>query len=408
MKLPAIRCFLPCREAKDGNISMDYPDPVKSITSPERRSARYAYSLCQNRLVPLIDRAPLLHITSQDLTSFNTLGLKSVAGSLLRFDDRKQLEQLSSIAADYPAVFVLGGGSNVVLGPRLDCLVVKVESRGIRVHDETASDWIVEAQAGEVWHDFVARCVDEGWNGLENLALIPGTVGAAPVQNIGAYGVELDQRFDSLVAWDIMERRLVEMTAADCEFSYRNSVFKRSGQGRWLVLSLRFRLPKTWQPVLDYPDLQRHPVLAAAGTAATPRQVFDAVCDIRRNKLPDPAKLGNAGSFFKNPVVSAHVYDRLKDAFPQLVAYPQASGAYKVAAGWMIDHAGWKGRRMGPAGVHDRQALVLVNHGGATAQDIEMLANAIRADVASRFGVELEQEPVQVPGVTPARAHAGS
>ncbi|NGM87257.1 UDP-N-acetylmuramate dehydrogenase [Parapusillimonas sp. SGNA-6] len=371
----------------------------------DRATARYAYILSQNRLGLLVDRATLLHISSQDLSSFNTLGLKSTAASLLRFSDRAQLAELSSIAADYPAVFVLGGGSNVVLGPRLDCLVVKVESRGIRVHAETASDFIIEAQAGENWHAFVARCVDEGWHGLENLALIPGTVGAAPVQNIGAYGVELDQRFDSLLAWDLTERRLVEMTAADCGFSYRNSVFKRGGQGRWLVLSLRFRLPKAWRPVLDYPDLRRHPALTA-GEAVTPRHVFDAVCDIRRSKLPDPARLGNAGSFFKNPVVDASTYRRLKEAFPQLVAYPQGDGSYKLAAGWMIDHAGWKGRRMGPAGVHDRQALVLVNHGGATAQDIALLAEAIRADVAQKFGVELEQEPVSVPGLAPARLHA--
>lgn len=347
----------------------------------------------------------MLHITSQDLTAFNTLGLKSMAGSLLRFDAGEQLEQLSSIAADYPAVFVLGGGSNVVLSPRLDCLVIKVESRGIRIHAETSTHVIVEVEAGEVWHDFVAHCVEKGWNGLENLALIPGTVGAAPVQNIGAYGVELDQRFDSLLAWDLIERRRVEMKAADCGFSYRNSVFKSAGQGRWLVLSLRFRLPKAWQPVLDYPDLQRHPVLAAAGSAITPRNVFDAVCEIRRNKLPDPAKLGNAGSFFKNPVVSASTYGRLRDAFPQIVAYLQNDGSYKLAAGWMIDQAGWKGRRMGPAGVHDRQALVLVNYGGATAHDIELLADAIRADVAQRFGVDLEQEPVRVSGLAPERTH---
>jgi UDP-N-acetylmuramate dehydrogenase len=346
----------------------------------------------------------LLHITSQDLTSFNTLGLTSLAASLLRFDARDQLEQLSSIAADYPAVFVLGGGSNVVLGPRLDCLVIKVESRGIRIHAETASDVIVEVEAGEVWHDFVARCVDEGWNGLENLALIPGTVGAAPVQNIGAYGVELDQRFDSLMAWDLAERRLVEMKAADCQFSYRNSIFKHGEQGRWLVLSLRFRLSKAWRPVLDYPDLRRHPVLVAAGSSVTARQVFEAVCEIRRNKLPDPATLGNAGSFFKNPVVSASTYAGLKDAYPQMVAYLQTDGSYKLAAGWMIDNAGWKGRRMGPAGVHERQALVLVNHGGATAQDIALLADAIREDVALRFGVALEQEPVPVQVVGQASA----
>ncbi|NYT63532.1 UDP-N-acetylmuramate dehydrogenase [Alcaligenaceae bacterium] len=338
----------------------------------------------------------LLQITDQDLTSFNTLGLQAHARALLRLQTPDQLPELTRLAARHASVFVLGGGSNVVLVPNIDSLVVKLESRGVGIYEQTDSHVIVEAHAGEVWHDFVAGCVERGWNGLENLALIPGTVGAAPVQNIGAYGVELDQRFHSLVAWDLRKGRAVEMGAADCGFSYRNSFFKQAKPGRWLIVKVRFCLPRQWQPVLSYPDLQRHPVLAQAGASTTAQQVFDAVCEIRRHKLPDPAVLGNAGSFFKNPVVGADVLDAIRQAHPNVVVYPQPDGLYKLAAGWLIDQAGWKGRRMGPAGVHDRQALVLVNHGGATAQDIESLAQAIREDVERRFGVRLEQEPVRV------------
>ncbi len=338
----------------------------------------------------------MLHVVDQDLTSFNTLGLRSCARAFVRCTSVDQAQALSALAADYQHVFILGGGSNVVLAPHLDCLVVKVETRGIKLLSQSDDECIVEAQAGEVWHDFVGYCVDQGWHGLENLALIPGTVGAAPVQNIGAYGVELDQRFHSLVAWDMRESKLLEMGPQACGFSYRNSFFKQAEPGRWLILKVRFCLTKIWHAVLGYPDLQHHPVLQAAGAQVTARQVFDAVCDIRQSKLPDPAVLGNAGSFFKNPVVAAAQYQALKQTHPGLVAYAQPDGTYKLAAGWLIDSAGWKGKVAGAVGVHARQALVLVNHGGACADDIAMLADAIRADIAARFGVDLEQEPVRI------------
>lgn len=338
----------------------------------------------------------MLEISTQDLTAFNTLGLRSSASAFTRYQSDTQLAELAAVAGRYPDVFVLGGGSNVVLDSTLSCLVVKVETRGVGIHSQTDHELIIEAHAGEVWHDFVSTCVDRGWDGLENLALIPGTVGAAPVQNIGAYGVELDQRFHSLVAWDMQEGKKVEMAAADCLFSYRNSFFKQARQGRWLILKVRFRLPRQWQPVLDYPDLQRHPTLKAGARSVTARKIFNAVCEIRRHKLPDPALLGNAGSFFKNPIVTSEMFGAIKDGVPDVVAYPQPGGAYKLAAGWLIDQAGWKGRRMGSVGVHERQALVLVNYGGATAQDISRLAEAIQADVAGRFGVSLEREPILV------------
>lgn len=338
----------------------------------------------------------MLEISTIDLVSLNTLGLRSCAKAMTRYRTISQLPELSDICRGYPAVFVLGGGSNVVLESLLESLVIKVESTGVGVHSETDAEIIVEAHAGESWHAFVSGCVDRGWNGLENLALIPGTVGAAPVQNIGAYGVELDQRFHSLVAWDMHEARMVDMDAADCRFSYRNSFFKQAAPGRWLILKVRFQLPKQWHPSLDYPDLRRHPALQRAASSVTPRQVFDAVCEIRRQKLPDPAVLGNAGSFFKNPIVTLAQYESIKANAPEVVAYPQDGGLYKLAAGWLIDRAGWKGRRVGAVGVHERQALVLVNYGGATAHDIKRLAESIRADVMNRFGVLLEQEPVPV------------
>lgn len=339
--------------------------------------------------------APLLHITEQDLSFYNTLGLRSQARAFLRLHSTRNLQDLSETAARYPGVVILGGGSNVVLAPRLDELVVHVATRGVALVDDDADSVLVEAQAGESWHNFVELCVERGWHGLENLALIPGTCGAAPVQNIGAYGVEQSDFFHSLVAWDMRRSMQVEMGPGDCLFAYRDSFFKRAEQGRWVILAVRYRFPREWTPKLGYPDLARHPALALAGPGVIPRDVFNAVCDIRRAKLPDPAELANAGSFFKNPVVNARTFRKLRDLHPGLVAYPVDDGShYKLAAGWLIERAGWKGRRLGPVGMHERQALVMVNHGGASARDIQVLADVIRAEVATRFGVHLEQEPV--------------
>lgn len=340
---------------------------------------------------------PLLHITEQDLTYYNTLGLKSRARAFLRLTDDTALDALTETVQRYSGVVVLGGGSNVVLAPHIDALVVHVGTRGTALVDQEPDADIIEVQAGETWHHFVGTCVRNGWNGLENLALIPGTAGAAPIQNIGAYGVEQHQYFHSLVAWDIPRGRRVEMGPADCRFGYRDSAFKHAQPGRWLILAVRYRLPHRWEAQVAYPDLARHAGIALAGAAATPQQIFDAVCEIRRSKLPDPAKLANAGSFFKNPVVDAQTYNELRMLHPGIVAYPLDDGRrFKLAAAWLIERSGWKGRQLGPVGMHERQALVLVNHGGATARDIQVLADVVRAEVATRFGVHLEQEPVDV------------
>ena len=332
--------------------------------------------------------------TAHDLTRLNTLGLVSQSDAFVTLSDPAQLPALSALARQAESLLVLGGGSNVVLPRRVPGLVAQVAFKGVRLLEARPDAWLVEAAGGENWHRFVETCVDNGWDGLENLALIPGTVGAAPVQNIGAYGVEFDARFHSLTAWDVPAGRLVEMQADDCRFAYRDSAFKHDAPGRWIIVSVRFALPRPWQPVLGYPDLQRHARLAQGAPAA--RDIFDAVCEIRRAKLPDPAVTGNAGSFFKNPIVTAGVRDSLAERFPGLVSYAQPDGGYKLAAGWLIDQCGWKGRALGAAGVHDRQALVLVNRGGATATDIMGLAQAIQQAVADRYGVRLEPEPVVV------------
>jgi len=331
-----------------------------------------------------------------DLSGLNTLGLMAQAQGVLCLDNDASLAAVREALHRYGRVRVLGGGSNVVLGQTLDGLIVRVLTRGVRLLAQSGDERIVEARAGENWHGFVQHCLAQGWPGLENLALIPGTVGAAPVQNIGAYGVELAQRFHSLVAWDLRAGREVEMGLDDCRFAYRDSVFKRAAPGRWLIVTVRFRLPVVWRAVLDYPDLQRYfsSQQGKKQTEIQPLDVFDAVCSIRRSKLPDPAVLPNAGSFFKNPVVSKDQYASLKREHPVCPAYTQPDGRYKLAAGWLLEQAGWKGRRVGAVGMHARQALVLVNYGGATADDVLALAAQVRSSVQQRFGVVLEQEPV--------------
>ncbi|MDN7674377.1 UDP-N-acetylmuramate dehydrogenase [Burkholderia oklahomensis] len=308
-------------------------------------------------------------------------------------------EQFASLAGD-PRVagldtLVLGGGSNVVFTGDFDGLVLLDEIRRRALVREDDGAWYVEAGGGENWHAFVEWTLAEGMPGLENLALIPGTVGAAPIQNIGAYGIEMKEHFASLRAVELATGEIVEFDAQRCAFGYRDSFFKREGRGRFAIVAVTFRLPKAWTPRLGYADVARE--LAARGIdagRASARDVFDAVVAIRRAKLPDPLELGNAGSFFKNPVIDAHVFAALRAREPDVVSYPQPDGRVKLAAGWLIDRCGWKGRALGAAAVHERQALVLVNRGGATGADVLALARAIQRDVLERFGVELEAEPV--------------
>jgi UDP-N-acetylmuramate dehydrogenase len=332
-------------------------------------------------------------VADADLQPLNTFGLPGRARWLAGVGGEAELRELMARPEWAAPRLILGGGSNLVLTGDFDGLVLKVAVPGRRLAGEEAEAWLVEAGAGECWHDFVRWTLNEGWGGLENLSLIPGTVGAAPVQNIGAYGLELAERFAWLEAVDLANGAVVRLDGAACCFGYRDSLFKQEGAGRYLILRVVFRLPKAWRPVVGYADVAKELAGIAAPNAT---QISDAVIAIRRRKLPDPLEIGNAGSFFKNPVVSAAAHARLLAAHPGLPSYPQADGAVKLAAGWLIDQCGWKGRALGPVGTHPNQALVLVNRGGATGTDVRRLAEAIWADVRARFGVELEAEPVFV------------
>jgi UDP-N-acetylmuramate dehydrogenase len=254
---------------------------------------------------------------------------------------------------------------------------------------------VLEVGAGESLHGTVAWAVEHGWAGLENLALIPGSTGAAPVQNIGAYGVELKDRFHSLDAVDLVTGRTVTLGPEECRFGYRDSVFKQHLAGKSLITRVRLLCPKPWVPVLGYLDIERR--MADTGNhAPDARTLFDWVCAIRRAKLPDPAVIGNAGSFFKNPVVSEEQCRDIIGRDPEIVHYPMPDGTVKLAAGWLIDACGWKGKSVGQAGVYERQALVLVNRGGALGGEVVTLARAIQESVYGRFGIRLEPEPVIV------------
>ncbi|RKP48647.1 UDP-N-acetylmuramate dehydrogenase [Pararobbsia silviterrae] len=334
------------------------------------------------------------------LREHNTFGFDVRARQACRIEHESDIDEARAFAARDPALaaaprLVLGGGSNVVLTRDFPGSVWLVALEGRRIVDEDDDAWIVEAAAGENWHAFVAWCLGQGCNGLENLALIPGTVGAAPIQNIGAYGLEMAEYFDSLRAYDFETGQIVEFDDARCAFGYRDSVFKHVARERFLIVSVRFRFPKTWRARAAYADIAR--ALAEAGvTDPSPRDIFDAVVRVRRAKLPDPATLGNAGSFFKNPVIDARQFAELAAAVPDVVSYAQPDGSRKLAAAWLIDRCGWKGRAIADAAVHDRQALVLVNRGRATGADVLALSDAIRDDVFKRFGVMLEAEPVVV------------
>ena len=328
------------------------------------------------------------------LKPYNSFGLPAVAQTLVRIRTDADVRRV----VDDPVLgrapkFILGGGSNIILTRDMPQTVLKVEVPGLRLVEERADAWIVEAGAGENWHDAVMWTLAQGYPGLENLALIPGTVGASPVQNIGAYGLELQDRFDSLDGVDLRTGLGVTLGAELCAFGYRDSVFKHSLAGRVLITRVRFRLPKPWKPVLGYLELERKQ--ADTGIAhPTPMQVAEWVMAIRRHKLPDPAQIGNAGSFFKNPMVSPEQCRDIIGRDPEIVHYPLPDGQIKLAAGWMIDACGWKGKTVGQAGVYEKQALVLVNRGGAIGSEVMTLARAIQESVYGRFGIRLEPEPV--------------
>ena len=370
-------------------------------------------------------QADLAFIPDFSLKQLNTFGIAARARAYLKISDTAQLGAVLAARRADPALaalplLLLGGGSNILLTRDFDGLLLHMAIMGREIvaadRQGEGQAVLVRAGAGENWHDFVQYTLAQGLGGLENLSLIPGTVGASPIQNIGAYGAEIKDVFHSLTVFDLASGQLRSMDGAACRFGYRDSIFKRPEGVGLVIVDVTFALLRQqhWRPNLRYAELalavqealgKDGPGQEALGQDAagqdvletvTPQQVSDTVIAIRRRKLPDPAQIGNAGSFFKNPVVSKAHCATLLAQHPGLVHHAQPDGSEKLAAGWLIDQCGWKGRSMGAAGVYPKQALVLVNHGGASGADIVALAEAIKADVRTRYGVQLEIEPVTI------------
>lgn len=338
------------------------------------------------------------------LKKYNTFGIDAIARHFAVFTTQ---DELAALLDDVPgqmagSPFILGGGSNILLTKNIDGPVMRNEIKGIELVDEDEDYVYVTVGAGESWHGFVQYCLGRNWAGVENLSLIPGSVGAAPMQNIGAYGVEIKDVFHELTAWDLNEKRVFTFTLNDCRFGYRDSIFKGKSKGRFIILSVTFRLNKI--PVFHTAYGAIRDELERMGVQELSIQaISQAVINIRTSKLPDPAQIGNAGSFFKNPTIPSIHFEYLQKQFPDIVGYPEASaggaptagasaGTTKLAAGWLIEQCGWKGYRHGDAGVHTRQALVLVNYGHATGREIYDLSEEILRSVHEKFGVTLERE----------------
>lgn len=325
------------------------------------------------------------------LRALNTFGMDVTAKLFIRFTSEETLDALAgSKEWQSNRRFILGGGSNILFTKDVDALVAMNCMKGIehRGGDDTYA--YVRVGAGEVWHDFVLYCIEHNLGGVENLSLIPGSVGAGPMQNIGAYGVELKDVFHELEAYHVEGRYFVKFRADECNFGYRESVFKNKFKDQFVITRVTFRLSQKPKFNTSYGAIEKE--LERMGVQEISiKAISDAVISIRRSKLPDPKQIGNAGSFFKNPVVSAAQFDVLKTKFPQIVSYPSGD-AFKLAAGWLIEQCGWKGYRDGDAGVHKDQALVLVNYGHAKGEELYQLSGKILASVKEKFGVELERE----------------
>ena len=329
---------------------------------------------------------------NQSLQSLNTFGIKCSAKLFCSVRNEDAVRRLIDDGHFVRETsLILGGGSNVLFTKDFDGIVVQNEIKGIEVIAET-DDWVyVQAGAGENWHEFVRYCIVQGWNGIENLSLIPGNVGASPMQNIGAYGVELKDVFHELEAIHMKTGEIHYFDNGQCEFGYRESIFKKDLKNQYLISRVTFRLSKYFSGNISYGAIQQELDQMKTSTL-TAAQVSQAVINIRSSKLPDPKILGNAGSFFKNPVVDNATLASVLKQFPEVVKYELPDGGFKLAAGWLIEQTGWKGKKLGKCGVHDRQALVLVNHGGASGAEIYELSEQVLQAVKNKFGVELERE----------------
>jgi UDP-N-acetylmuramate dehydrogenase len=326
------------------------------------------------------------------LLPYNTFGFDVKARYFASITTAAQLQDLllDPRWASAPK-WVLGGGSNVLLTKDINALVLRIEIDGIKVVSEEDNELSIKVGAGEKWHEFVLYCVENSYAGVENLSLIPGTVGAAPMQNIGAYGVEIKDIFQELEAVDVQSGTTRRFNASECGFGYRESVFKRALKDQYIITSVTFRLQKTPDFHVSYGDIQKT-LEEMKVEKLSIKAVSDAVIQIRQNKLPDPAQIGNAGSFFKNPEISKQQFDALKEKYPALPGYVMNADTMKVPAGWLIEQAGWKGYREGAVGVHARQALVLVHYGGGTGDEIKVLSQKVQASVEAAYGIRLTAE----------------
>jgi UDP-N-acetylmuramate dehydrogenase len=334
-------------------------------------------------------------LENHPLKRLNTFGINASARYFLEAGSVSDIrELLGDKKLGVLPRLILGGGSNILFTRNVEGAVIRNGLSGIELVKEDPEHYYVRVGAGEVWHEFVMYCIQKNYAGVENLSLIPGSVGAAPIQNIGAYGVEQKEVFHELEAIDIAGNRTVVLGKSDCKFGYRDSIFKREGRGKYIITSVTFSLLKTPNLNTSYGAINAE--LEKMGVRdISIASVSQAVCNIRRSKLPDPEKIGNAGSFFKNPVVSRDKYEALKKDFPTLSAYTDPLGM-KLAAGWLIEQCGWKGKQIGNTGVHRDQALVLVNYGNATGEEVFELSGRIILSVKEKFGVELEREVVIV------------
>lgn len=331
---------------------------------------------------------------NKSLQPFNTFGIDAKAEF---FVEIKSIDQLNELKANQdlwnlPKLFI-GGGSNMLLTKDQKGLCILNSFKGIQVEEESDDSIVVSAMGGEVWHDFVIHTISNDWGGLENLSLIPGSVGASPMQNIGAYGVEIKDRFEWLDAYHLETGEIKRFYNPDCKFGYRESVFKRALKNQFFIFKVAFKLDKKeyHQFNTSYGAIQSE--LETMGVdQPTIKDVSNAVITIRKSKLPDPKEIGNSGSFFKNPVISIEHFNTLKEQFPTISSYPVNKNEVKIAAGWLIDQAGWKGKTLGNYGVHKKQALVLVNYGGATGSQIYNLSSDIIASIKDKYGIELERE----------------
>ena len=329
----------------------------------------------------------LLHA---DLSGLNTFGLPSMAERLVVAESKTDVSSYFEKEQPVPSL-ILGGGSNLLLTRNIQGTVLKIEIPGIEVLNETSEHVYVKVGAGEVWHQFVLHAIANNWAGIENLSLIPGNVGTAPMQNIGAYGVEIKSVFHELKAFLMDESRFETFSLNQCEFGYRESIFKRKLKNKAVITSVTFKLNKNPLFNTKYGAIEQELVRLGIQDLSI-KAISDAVINIRQSKLPDPKKIGNSGSFFKNPVIEQTHFERLQKEFDGIVGYPAGEGSIKVAAGWLIERAGFKGKRIGNYGVHDRQALVLVNYGGAKGNEIFELSEEIISTIKKQFDIELERE----------------